>query len=311
MNSMELIQGVVGAWLTPRDQTSLSLADIQGILREINLTQAQVWRAQPPHYRRQTIGLDFYSPAEGIVTVPGGYSTLALSGVAFPSISDVLTFDGEPLLYEGEPLIFNGVPVLENPRYYCSIMLNDGILNQFNGNKLFHPYLGQSTTSQDAILYHDAKLSPWNIERVAGPVIDRITRQQYLAVPSMVWISPDATHRLYSIRRVNHAGVERTLIQLPPQHKQVVSLALDAYVAPAGLTYGSSQRPVDLVYGTEVANLVIKAVGANLTAHPLFNRDQISPADADRAAAAAFAQLAGLSQTPNSQPVSYGTPRFF
>ena len=309
MNSMELIQSVCRAWLTVPNATAMELSEISEVLRVTSLAQGQVWRLQPPHYRKQRLSLDFYGAANGFVTVPGGYGTRPLTGVMFPTIMDILTYQGDPLTFEGEPLMFNGVAVYENPRPFCSIRLDgDAIINEFNGSDLVHPYLGQSTTSIGATLYDDAKLAPVLIERILGPVIDRATKRTFLYHPNLDYWTLGATGSVYTTHRVQHNGVERTIFRLVPQHGTPLSLSFEAIVAPVAFTYGSSQRPVDLPYGDEVAGIIVSVAGAGLITHPLFAKDRISANDALRASELALGQLNGLSPAPTAQPTRYGTP---
>lgn len=312
MNSMELIEGVRRAWLKTTDQSAMALDDMAELLRVISLAQGQVWRLQPPHYRKQTISLDFYGPAEGSITVPGGYGSRAVSGILFPSITNILTYTGIPLTFEDEGLVFNGIAAYENPRPFCSIMIEgDPVLNEFNGTSLTHPYLGQSTESVAATLYDDARLSPWLIERILGPVIDRRSRHQWYYEPTLDYFAAGSTYNRYTTHRVNHGGIERTIFRLTPQHREPVSLTIPAIVAPVALSYGSSMRPVNLPYGDEVAAIIISVAGASLSTHPLFDRERVSPNEARAAAEMALGQLAGLSSTPTAQMNGYGTPGGF
>jgi hypothetical protein len=308
MNSMELIRSACRAWLTVPDQTAMELSELSELLRVLSLAQSEVWRDQPPHYRRQRLSLDFYGAAEGHVTVAGGYSSRVLSGILFPTITDILTFDGEPITFEGEPLLFNGESVYENPRPFCSILLDgDAVANEFNGTNLVHPYLGQATTSIPAILYDDAKLTDVLIERILGPVMDRRTRLVYCYQPTLDYWSPGSIGQVYTTHRVNYLGVERTIFRLLPQHREPVSLSFDAIVAPISLSYGASQRPVDLPYGDEVGGIIVSVAGEALITHPLFARDRINGNEARAAGDRARAQLAKLSPAPTAQPNAYGT----
>jgi hypothetical protein len=344
MNSLQLIQGVCRKWLTVPDQTALDLSAVQDLLDGINLVQAEVWRSLPVHYKRQSMSLDFYAPAAGTVAVTG-YGSRSISGVTFPTIMDVLTFLGEPLTYEGEPLLFNGSAVTENPRPNCSIFLNgDPNLNQFTGSALVHPYLGTSASGAtttaldfsstsvdwsstsvdfstttvdgssegvvDATLYHDAKLTSAIIERVVSPVVDRITGNPYFFVerhPS----GCVSCCRTWSMRRIMHVGVMRTLFELSPGHDSVVVLSFDALVTPSSLNLGSSQRPVDLPYDAEVAGLITAMAGENLRQHPSFNRELFTAADVQEIANVARKQLSTIPGQLTCGPVSIGTPRGF
>jgi len=308
MNTMEMVQSACSAWLAVPDQTAMELSDVSELLRALNLAQNQVWRAQPPHYRRQTISLEFYGPADGTVTVPDGYGTRRLTGITFPTITDILTYNGDPLTYEGEPLVFNGSAVYESPRPFCSILLEgDAVVNEFNGFGLVHPYFGQATTPIQATLFNDACLSRWLIERINGPVLDRINRGQFYYAPTLDFLPDRSFSKVFTTTRVIHAGVERTLFRLPRQHRSVVSLRFDADVAPPPITYGTSQRPADLNYGDEVAFAIIAVAGAALQTHRLFDRARIG-SSAPNSASYAMEQIAGLSQVPTSQFVSAGTP---
>lgn len=312
MNSMELFQSACQSWLTVHDQTAMDISNIQGVCRMLNAAQSNIWRRLPSHYKRQQVSLAFYGPETGTVTV-GGYGSRKVSGVVFPGIMNVLTYQGQPLIYNGEPLIFNGASVYENPRPYCSIQIDgDSNVNVFDGNALLHPYLGQLTGSVPAILYNNSIMTDNLIERFTTPLIDRHTGREYVKSN----FHEDTGQRYYrcwdrtfSMRRVSFEGVSRTLVSLPPFHDQVTVLSAEAFVIPAFFTYGNSQRPIDLIYDDEVAGLIISAAGAELANHPLFDRERFSVSDANQSTLMAVESVSRFSPTTSSQSNLVGTPR--
>ncbi len=308
MNSLELIQGACRKWLTVPDQTSMDVSAVQDLLNALTAVQGVIWRKLPSHYRVQACSMPFYGPAEGTVTV-AGYGTRGLTSVSFPTVTDVQAYRGEPMTIDGAPLTFNGLSVLENPRFGCSIQVTgDPQVNRFNGSALLYPYLGETVGAVAATLYHDATLSPVNIERVNSPVVDRITGQRFHAIHAHEFTLGQETRRLYTMRKRIHAGHERTVFELTPQTTDVVSLAFEAFVSPVSLTLGSSVRPVDLPYGPETGALIIAAVGAELRQHPLFDKERTLNDTAD-AYASAMRQVEGFSPTANADGIFVGTPR--
>jgi hypothetical protein len=307
MNSLQLIQAACRKWLTVPDQTSLDIAATQDLLDSLSLTQGEVWRQLPAHYRRQPLSLDFYGPATGTLTM-NGYGSRAVSGAVFPDVQDVLTYQGDPLFYEGEPLLFNGGSIFENPRFYCSIIINgDANVNRFNGTSVIHPYLGQTTGQENATVWHDAKLCPVMIERIISPMVDRISGRIYRPVLHHTYLRGMPWHYSYSLSRRVHAGIMRSVIELSPQHEQVAVLSCEAFVAPLALSLGSAQRPVDLPYDAETASIIVNAAGASLRMHPKFNTERTA-SDTTEAAQSAFRQLSLFSPLTNNQGVQIGTP---
>jgi hypothetical protein len=307
MNSLQLIQAACRKWLTVPDQTALDIAATQDLLDSLSLTQGEVWRQLPAHYRRQQLSFDFYGPATGVLTV-NGYGSRNISGVVFPAVQDVITYQGDPLFYEGEPLLFNGGSILENPRYYCSILINgDANVNRFNGTSIIHPYLGQTIGEETAVVWHDTKLCPVMVERVISPMVDRLTGRVYRSVQNHSFVRGMHWCHTYSLSRRLHAGVMRTVIELGPQHDQVAVLSCDALVAPLALSLGSAQRPMDLPYDDETAAIIVNAAGAYLRMHPKFNPERTA-SDTTEAAQSAFRQLSLLSPLTNNQGVQIGTP---
>ncbi len=308
MNSLQLIQAACRKWLTVPDQSSMDVSATQDLLDGLNLVQGEVWRLLPVHYKRQPLSLEFYGPSSGSLNVVG-YGSRAISGVVYPDIQDVLTFQGEPLYYEGEPLLFNGESVLENPRPYCTIIIDgDAQMNQFNGNSLVHPYLGNYSGPLNATIFHDTKLCPVMIERVISPMVDRISGDTYYSVLSHGFTMGQSRRRNYSLKRRLHAGFMRTVMELTPHHDRTVVLGCEALVAPVPLTLGSAQRAVDLPYDDETASLIVACAGANLRMHPKFNTERTARDTAD-SAGTAMRQLELLSPVFSNQFNSIGTPQ--
>jgi hypothetical protein len=306
MNSITLIQQAMTRWLALPDQGAMDPSGMRDLLLSLNAAQSAVWRALPVHYKKQAMSLEFYGPATGTVVV-AGYGLRGLSGVAFPSIQDILTYQGEPLFFDGEPLLFNGESVMESPRPYCRIDVAGDQSNIFDGTALRHPYLGQQTGTVGATLCHDAKLSPVMIERIVSPVIDRVSRQDYFQVERH-----DERYnygpKSFAVRRIQHAGVMRTLVELTPGHSAMTVLAFDALVAPVPLTLGSSVRPVDLPYDDEVAGFIVAMAGEGLSTHRWFDRSRFTRQDAIQSTASSWKQVGGLAVDTQSTPHGYGTP---
>ena len=341
MNTLQLIQQACRRWLTVPDQSALDAAAMQDLLDGLNVTQGEVWRAMPHSYRTRPLSWDFYGPEQGYVTT-GGYGTKTLADINFPGITNVARYKGPAAELRGTALEWNGEVVTESPRPFCSMLLDgDPSLNQFTGSALIHPYLGASgsgasTTPIDfssadidfsdatidfsttnasggtsgtvaATIYHDAKLLPYQIERIIGPVVDRIQNRKSWHVESHQWAPGSFGNPLYSIQKVMHAGVLRTMVQLTPQHSEVVVLSCTGMVSPLPLTLGSSLRAVDLPYDEEIGAMIAAAAGINLWTHRSFRTD-LSGQDLADAHARTFKQIAGFSPRTNSDLVMIGTP---
>jgi hypothetical protein len=146
------------------------------------------------------------------------------------------------------------------------------------------------------------------IERIISPVVDRLTGDTFFAVNSHEFCLGTDSRRRYSIRRVTHNGIQRTLVTLTPQHDTVVMLSAEALVSPTALTLGSSMRAVTLPYDDETGGLIAAVAGMNLRQHPKFNTER-SAADTRDAAATALGQLGLFSPSFTNQSGLIGTPR--
>jgi hypothetical protein len=288
MNTVELIQDAATRWLTVPAASAMNASEVKDMLIALNAAQASIWRGLPAHYRRMPVAVDFYGPATGTVVVYG-YGSKKVTGVSFPSIMDILTYQGEPILYQGEPLMFNGSSVYENPRPYCSMDINGDKRNVFDGTVLRYPYFGRATGTQGATLYHDSSLLPILLEQIITEVRDRVSGCIYQHV---LRHQPDyQPYDTWSLRRIQHHGVTRSLVELKPGHDKPVILEFDAFIAPIGLTLGSSMRAVDLPYDAEVGGLIVAAAGAGLATHRLFDRERHTRATALEAGHLAMQQL--------------------
>lgn len=292
MNSMELIQDVVTRWLTAPAASAMNASEIKDVLNSVNTAMIRAWRDLPPHYRQQPVSLEFYTPANGTVSV-GGYGQRTVSALTFAGVADVLTFVGDPLYFAGVPLLWNGEPIYESPRPYCSIVIAGDRRNFLDGGvALRNPYLGATTGTATALLHHDAKLTPVLIDQIASVVVDGITGAEYQQI-----VRHPSDYRIdyvYRMRRIQHDGVTRTLFELTPGHDKLVVLEFDAFVSPVPLSLGSSMRPVDLPFDAEVAGIIVDLAGAGLISHKLFDRERNAPSLAFEAGRAALDSLKAL-----------------